>query len=493
MSIYATRQGKKLRGKYYTLDPNIRLHLTPEFGYLSYDLNAISDEKERAMLKKTPSMVINETAKYLLSHANGQYTIGQVIEKYSAIQGPPKDGFDKKLTDFFRMAQKHKQITLHDQVTPVPMTVFGSEEAWYPLNAAIEITDNCNLKCKHCYRYHSDNNKASKPHHFDTEQCIKVIRTLSENGAFSLELTGGEPFTHPQFKTIFETAVENFSLLSILTNGVLITPELCDYMAQFADKVRFCISLDGANAVDHDKIRGNGAFKATTTAIRGLTSRNVKVRAGITLMKENIRDFENILLLSQELGCQNAAFNPVLPFGRGAKLNEDLSWEEDEALELSEFIVKTARKFSKFVGVQTLEEFKGGIHEYMGNCGAGYRSIVIDPYGNVRACPFIPTIGPVLGSIVKDKYEDVFGSSLVHNFRKLRSPREDTCGECEKIAFCKGCALRALYCYENIKPDCAWAKKYNVGDWFDTTTIRDPYINQEEVSSKVLDIGIETC
>ena len=64
-------------------------------------------------------------------------------------------------------------------------------------NAVIEINDNCNFQCDHCYL----GIKEKKYMNFDLFK--KIIDQLYDLGCLSILITGGEPLLNPAFKNMY--------------------------------------------------------------------------------------------------------------------------------------------------------------------------------------------------------------------------------------------------------------------------------------------------
>lgn len=113
----------------------------------------------------------------------------------------------------------------------------------YPIQCYIEITDQCNLKCRHCFASAEKNNK-----NFLKLSDIKTIYSQIENfGIVYINISGGEPLLNPDFFEIMElTSHYNYDL-SLLTNGILWNEGLIKKLKSVIDpkKVMIQISVDG--------------------------------------------------------------------------------------------------------------------------------------------------------------------------------------------------------------------------------------------------------
>lgn len=473
--------------KYFALSPGLKLHMTPDFGYFVLERSVKTDNN----LQKSPAFMVNHTAMHLMALADGTHTIAEAVEMCQSKLGDPEDGFAIKLVKFMEQACKCGQLSLSDTPKPVPLEITGSADLWFPLHAMIELTTNCNLKCLHCYRFPAETSNVPKPETIKAEDCLTIIESMYDNGLVTIEFSGGEPLLYPGIMNLVERSVELFQMVSIVTNGTLITDESCNRFAKLSDTLKFSISLDGSTEQIHDKMRGvKGAFKATTHAISSLTSHGITVRVGMTLTDDNIYDFENTILLAKELGCSSFAFGPVFPFGRGAKYNQSLLSKE-ETLKRGEYILGISEKYADFVSF--VKEGSVKMFKLVGNCGAGHRSITIAPNGDVRPCPTMPTVGPVLGNLINDKYEDILRNPLIRTLRKLQSPKEEVCGSCNRLGFCKACILRGLYSFVNFNSGCIWARAHDVSKWLDVSPFKDPYANLDESPSWTPDLIKGVC
>ena len=105
---------------------------------------------------------------------------------------------------------------------------FKKESEKLPLDCSIEVTDHCNLNCKHCYI--KDNSKKGE---LSFDECCKIIDEIADAGCLWLTFTGGEPFTRKDFLDIYIYAKRRGMLIVIFTNGTLITPEIADKLKEF--------------------------------------------------------------------------------------------------------------------------------------------------------------------------------------------------------------------------------------------------------------------
>ena len=101
-----------------------------------------------------------------------------------------------------------------------------------PATGTLELTARCNLSCKMCYIHNMACDKHLIKEELSTEQWIGIMDQLQSTGTMPLLLTGGEPLLRPDFPTLYMEAVKRGFLISINTNGTLLTEEHFELFAK---------------------------------------------------------------------------------------------------------------------------------------------------------------------------------------------------------------------------------------------------------------------
>src|SRR3954467_6133908 len=100
-----------------------------------------------------------------------------------------------------------------------------------PLSGAIEVTRRCPLACVHCYNnLPMADHEASSTELTLAEHC-RILDELAEAGCLWLLFTGGEIFARRDFLDIYTHAKKKGFLITLFTNGTLITPRVADHLA----------------------------------------------------------------------------------------------------------------------------------------------------------------------------------------------------------------------------------------------------------------------
>ena len=97
-----------------------------------------------------------------------------------------------------------------------------------PYYGGFELTNRCNLRCVHCYigpaRYSSD----SERNEMKKEKILALLDELRDAGCLHFLITGGEPLLRADFRDIYEHAKRIGMIVTVFTNGTLITREVLD-------------------------------------------------------------------------------------------------------------------------------------------------------------------------------------------------------------------------------------------------------------------------
>ena len=169
-----------------------------------------------------------------------------------------------------------------------------------PLTLIHFITNDCNMKCEHCFYWKSINTVEKE---LTLEEIERVVSSLKQP-LESVILTGGEPFLNKGLQKICEIYFKknNVKNICIMTNGLFVDNifnKTVDILENVNTNVSICVSLDNLGE-KHDKIRGvNGAFNSATKTIKKLKKlgekhKNLKVNALTVVSNYNYMDLDEI-------------------------------------------------------------------------------------------------------------------------------------------------------------------------------------------------------
>ena len=268
---------------------------------------------------------------------------------------------------------------------PVPRLI---EQFEHGLDAPIcltwELTYACNLACVHCL---SSSGKRD-PRELTTQQCKDIIDELERMQVFYVNIGGGEPTVRSDFWELVDYATAHHVGVKFSTNGVRITPEVAARLAA-SDYVDVQISLDGATAEVNDAVRGAGSFAMAIRALENLADAGFKdAKISVVVTRTNVDQLDDFAELAARYGA-TLRITRLRPSGRGADVWDELHPTAEQQVQLYDWLV------AKGDGVLTGDSFfhlsglgEPGALAGLNLCGAGRVVCLIDPVGDVYACPF---------------------------------------------------------------------------------------------------------
>ncbi len=304
-----------------------------------------------------------------------------------------------------------------------------------PHSVIFEVTRRCNLDCVMCYVVGHD---SAHPDELSLQEIKGILAQLAEAGALRLNLSGGEPFSRPDFLEIVEHARSLAFNIDITTNGTLIGPATVRRLKELA-VWRVSVSLLGATAKTHDSITQRpGSFSRALNALKLLNEQGIKARIKTLVMKQNFGEYREIMALSRELDIPYS-FDPTVSSRNDGSLDTlEMNLTDDQFKEL-------VRDPTLGPGTLSLDskELEGSRQERLAGhmCKAGVSFCDISWNGNVLPCMQYPEIA---GNLRKDSFETIWRDAPL--FVKLRNARKrdaPECKECELLPLCFRCPATA--------------------------------------------------
>jgi radical SAM protein with 4Fe4S-binding SPASM domain len=298
------------------------------------------------------------------------------------------------------------------------------QENYIIYSSAMELTWRCNFQCIHCYQYPPPSAELK------TEEVKDIIAQLADVGCLYLSFTGGEPLLRDDFWGIAEYAREKTFALTLQTNGFLLTPESISRIKEL-NFLDVDLSLLGARAETHDAIVGRpGSFKKVVRAINLLREREVTTNVKVTLLRQNISEFREIITLVEGLDA-NLVMSPLLfPIRRGKSLDSLRIDDEDMRNYYLEMI--------PFEEIKEPEE-RATQRSFL-ICQTGKTYCCINPEGKVYPCIMLPTI---VGDLRRRTLKEIWRDSPLPVLRKIRSMSVSDlvdCASCSLSTKCNRCS-----------------------------------------------------
>jgi len=307
-----------------------------------------------------------------------------------------------------------------------------------PICLTWEVTYGCNLACIHCL----SSSGRRDPAELSTAQAKAVIDELRDLQVFYVNIGGGEPTIRPDFYELVDYAVGNGVGVKFSTNGTTITPPRARQLAA-ADYVDVQISIDGATAATNDAVRGEGSYAAARRAMDHLAAAGFGAfKISVVITRENVGELDALEAIADGYGAQ-LRLTRLRPSGRGVDSWDRLHPTAEQQVTLYHWLLDRPGVLTgdSFFHLSALGEALPGLNL----CGAGRVVCLIDPLGDVYACPFVLHPEFRAGSVLDPGgFAAVWRSSEL--FRSLREPGSaGACASCGSFDACQGGCMAAKF------------------------------------------------
>lgn len=274
-----------------------------------------------------------------------------------------------------------------------------------PTSIHLSITNKCSLRCRQC-----DIWKNQQAEEMSTEKVKKVISDLRAwLGPFTLNISGGEPFTRKDIFEIIRYSTKQDIGVSITTNGYLINKKTAKDILNSGLK-SLNISLDGIDSKTHDYIRNKkGCFKRVIKAIDHLNQPDRKTCLVIAtvLMGYNQKEIIPLVDWVEKENLNGIIFQPLYNnFGRKYdphwyKQNEFWPKNVNEMEEIINVLIGRKKGKSKIINptkqLRLLKEyFKDPNIDTALQCKVGIKNYAINENGETLLCFWLNPIGDAL-------------------------------------------------------------------------------------------------
>lgn len=355
----------------------------------------------------------------------------------------------------------------------------GIDYAEKPFLVIWEVTQACDLACKHC---RASAQPLRNPGELSTEEGKQLIDQIAAMDVPIFVLTGGDPIKRPDIYELIRHANSRGVHAALTPSATpLLTREVIGKLKE-AGLARLAISLDGPTAEVHDRVRGlEGSYARTVEAIGWANEAGLDIQVHTTVSRHNADHLDRLAAMLHDLKIVMWSVFFLVPLGRG-KQEDLLTGEEFEQVfaklyRLSKEVsypIKTteAMHYRRYVLQQQVLERQqeragqpaAALHPKTAgwatrrvNDGRGF--VFISHTGNVYPSGFLPLCG---GNVLQQELSAIYREAPV--FRMLRdlSQLEGKCGACEFKEICGGSRARAYATSGNLmaeEPCCIYQPK----------------------------------
>jgi mycofactocin radical SAM maturase len=321
---------------------------------------------------------------------------------------------------------------------PLPLKDQFSRGLDAPICLTWELTYACNLACVHCL----SSSGRRDPGELSPPEARAVVDDLAAMQVFYVNIGGGEPMLRPDFFDLVGYAVDRGVGVKFSTNGTRMTRERARQLAAM-EYLDVQVSIDGATAATNDPVRGAGSFAAARRAMDNLAAAGFGAfKISVVVTRHNVAELDALAALADSYGAQ-LRLTRLRPSGRGVDSWDDLHPTAAQQRTLYHWL-------SERPGILTGDSFfhlsaLGEPLEGLNLCGAGRVVCLIDPVGDVYACPFVIDREFLAGN-VRDRggFPAVWRTSAL--FSSLREPQSaGACASCGSFDACRGGCMAAKF------------------------------------------------
>lgn len=196
-----------------------------------------------------------------------------------------------------------------------------------PLFLAWQLTNRCGARCITCCE-DSGPDKAW-PDELERAEALDLARRTVDFGIPYVAFGGGEPLGVPYCWELFELLAAGGVALKIETDGSCIDDAAAERLAQLGVQC-IQVSVDGATAATHERVRPGSSFSTATAAIRRLAARGLAPQIVFVPTRWNLGEATATYDLAIELGCSAFVTGPLMRIGRAWANWDRIACREEE-------------------------------------------------------------------------------------------------------------------------------------------------------------------
>lgn len=404
--------------EYFVLDVNTgSIHIIDELVYDLLDEDKLKTQEE------------------LLEKYKDKYSKEEIEEVYSEITELVKEGY------------------LYSQDLYEDIAVKSQESADYIKALCLNITHDCNLRCKYCFADEGKYHGARKvmPVEVGKKAIDYVIAHSGPRRNIEVDLFGGEPLlAMKEIKEIIAYAREQEKIynkvirFTMTTNATLLTDEIMEYMDKEMGNI--VLSIDGRKEVnDNVRIRvdNSGTYNSILPKIHEMVDKRDKSKAYYvrgTFTRENL-DFYNDIKHLADLGFKEVSVEPVvLPDDHPLSIREeDLQTINENYDMLYKEMFKRYEEGNEFKFYHFNIDLQGGpcVYKRISGCGAGHEYIAVTPDGDIYPChQFVGNEDFKIGTIYDE--DEKINRNIAREFKCAHIYNKPICKECWARFYCSG-------------------------------------------------------
>lgn len=279
-------------------------------------------------------------------------------------------------------------------------------------------TYRCNNDCFMCDLPKPSHYRKRGDEELDTTALSAIIDDVAAIGTVGLSLAGGEPTLRPDCFDLLAHARQRGLFTHLNTNAYnLHRPERVDaLLATGLDSMN--VSLDGASAATHDRLRNaTYGFERVEAATRLVVSRRLRGTPSITytfvIGPENHAEVPDFVRLARDRGVDSVSFMPLAAVYDGARPNapevarsmdRTVDWLRNEKARSGGDFLDNSDAYLSLFG----KAFRAERSPL--TCYVGYHNLSVDCYGNVYSCTMMLERSIPFGNVATAPLRELWAS-----------------------------------------------------------------------------------
>jgi len=304
---------------------------------------------------------------------------------------------------------EHRRLNTFKKISENFRRLFQARETtFFPKEIILEVTNHCNLRCRHCHfhaRTATDRRKKGFMERRIWEQVLDELKGI-DHPVSLLTHGAGEPLLYKQLFELLGKIKENPMLsVGFLTNGMLLDKAVADKLVDLQiDFVAF--SVDGTRASTNDYFRVHANLEQIEANIDYLVERKIKMNSQLPRLQFNMVGYPEILDQEMSFVKRWLPVAHVLTVATFKPIGSRKLWADDKPMDIS-----------------------------MQACPNLWNQLVISQNGDVALCCEDFNVDVPLGSVLKHSIRHIYNRSPKLNaYRKKHLKNEFSelglCADC---------------------------------------------------------------
>lgn len=295
----------------------------------------------------------------------------------------------------------------------------------------IEISNECNERCVHCYIPHKYKTKSINPELF-----YRIVEEGKDMNIINVTLSGGEPLLHRDIISFLKKCRELDLSVNVLSNLTLLSDELIGEMKK---NPLLCVqtSLYSMDESIHDSItKVKGSHKKTKNNLLKLLEAGIPLQVSCPVMKQNKDTFNDVIAFCNEKGISAAVDYVIFASYDHSNCNlvNRLSLEEISRA----FDKQATDEYVDYMCGQAAEKYKLTAQDPI--CSICRYYLCISAEGTVFPC--IGWQANVIGNLYEQSLREIWETSDdIIRLRQISRQEFPKCVSCEDRGYCTVCMM----------------------------------------------------